>query len=202
MPHVVNQRRSNPQRTHHASSSSSSTSTTTSSSRYPANEPTHEPQSRPRFVPNQVCQGLPYYQFYPVTRADMNHEAQVVAQIKQRRAEDTERTFSGMRKSRARTNGTSSSSSSSSSSRKFGTGNSGSSSSSSGNTNRHMRYMTDKKGVNLVSALLRTHGFVRTSNSRSADVIWSFNRLKPSFHKALEKGQRINQVLSHPHVYR
>lgn len=129
-----------------------------------------EADSRPRFVPGQVSNGLPYFKFWPATREDMNTESALVAQIRRARDEDTERTFSGMRVSRKKERGKGSKKKACS----------------------RMTFMTDKKGVNLVSALLRGHGFCRTSSSK-ASIIWSFNRLKLSFHKTLEKGQKINQ---------
>ena len=127
-----------------------------------------EEEPRPRFVPNQVCNGLPIFKFWPATREDMDREAVTVAEQKRAREEDTERTFSGMRVSKNR----------------------GKAKKGKGGT--RMLFKTDKKGVNLVSALLHAHGFARTGSSK-ADVIWSFNRLQPSFHKSLDKGQKINQ---------
>lgn len=138
-----------------------------------------EAPPRPRFVPGQVCNGLPYFKFWAATRDDMNAEAATVAEQRRAREEDTERTFSGMRVTKKRGGG--------------GSGGRKGSSSSSGGGGGRMLFKTDKKGVNLVSALLHAHGFARTSSSKAAHVIWSFNRLQPSFHKSLERGQKINQ---------
>ena len=125
-------------------------------------------EQQSRFVPGQVCNGLPFFKFWPAVREDMKREAAVYAKKRAALEADTERTFSGMRVSRNK-----------------GTAKKG------GAVGR-MLFKTDKKGVNLVSALLHAHGFARTGSNK-ADLIWSFTRLPPSFHKSLEKGQKLNQ---------